>query len=196
MSDTHARLFVAVDPPAEVAERLVAWARSLTRAEPGRAGGGGARLPSPESLHLTLRFLGERPFTEIEPVAAAIERVAEEACACELELGAPLWLPARRPRALAVAAHEPSGALARLQLALLDALWSEQGDGDRPGRRFRPHITLARLRGGVPAGVWAALPPTPALRFWARQAVLYRSRLQPSGARYEALASADLGTIA
>ena len=36
------------------------------------------------------------------------------------------------------------------------------------------------------------LPPTPQLRFSAQAVVLYRSFLEPSGARYEALASCEL----
>lgn len=48
-------------------------------------------------------------------------------------------------------------------------------------------MTVARVRGGehVPRGV--VLPPVPSLVFDGAAVTLYRSRLQPGGARYEPL---------
>ncbi|MHB8531946.1 MAG: 2'-5' RNA ligase family protein [Solirubrobacteraceae bacterium] len=113
MPEGHgARLFFAVEVPGDVRRELAAWARRSAR---------GARMLDPKSLHLTLLFLGSRPFDQIDRLAAALARVAagEQASVCELSLGAPVWLPPRRPRALAVEVHDPSGALAQLQAALV-----------------------------------------------------------------------------
>ena len=56
-------------------------------------------------------------------------------------------------------------------------------------RPFRPHVTIARLRPRVRPPRGAALAVEP-LEFEGKAVTLYVSRLHPSGARYEALASA------
>ncbi len=179
-----ARLFAALDPPTEVGEELLRWARGALRA----GGERGPRLLAPASLHITLMFLGERPFEEVEALAEALGAAAERGSACELWTGAPVWLPPRRPRALAVEVHEQEGDLAALQRDLAGALCEVAGL--QPPRRFRAHLTVARARSGAHAD--DLLPPTPALRFPAEEVVLYRSYLEPRGARYERLAAAPL----
>ncbi len=186
----RARLFAAVDPPPEVAAALSRWARTAARA----GAGGGASEPAPRildpaSLHVTLIFLGERPTGEVDALAEALGEAAARARPCELETGAPLWLPPRRPRALAVEVHDPSGELSALQGALAGSLCAITGE--QPPRRFRAHVTVARSRGAPRSQ--PPLPATPPLRFEVREAVLYRSRLDPAGARYEPLAAAALG---
>jgi len=178
-----ARLFAALDPPADVAEELLRWARGALR----EAGERDARLLRAESMHVTLMFLGERPFEEIDGLCAALARSAERAPACAMETGAPVWLPPRRPRALAVEVRDLDGALSALQRELAAGLCAVCG---LPvPRRFRAHLTLARTRS---APVGHELAPTPALRFTAGEVVLYRSHLEPQAARYEALAAAPL----
>jgi len=193
----RARLFVAIDPPRKVREELLSWARgALTRLHSQRARNGAAdvRVLEPEALHVTLCFLGSRPVEEIDAIGAVLERCA--AHVGELSLGAPLWLPPRRPRALAVELHDAEGGLARLQGSLREAL-VQATDWEAERRRFRAHITVARLRGrgggrrSTPADP-LALPATPPLRFVPESVVLYRSWLSPAGASYEALACTDL----
>ena len=195
-----ARLFAAIDPPARVREALCAWARGALG--PGQGRGGGARRPlrllAPELLHLTICFLGARPVEEIEPILDSLE-----ACATpvgELSVGAPLWLPPRRPHALAVELHDPLEELARLHDAVRETIaaatsWEPDGAAGQahpPRRRsFRPHITLARMREGA-APRARELPPTPQLSFTPEQLILYRSWLMPEGAEYEALGHATL----
>jgi 2'-5' RNA ligase len=65
-------------------------------------------------------------------------------------------------------------------------------DTIRRHRRFRPHITVARMRDGA-APRERALPPTPSLSFVPSELVLYRSWLSPDGASYEPLASFTIG---
>jgi RNA 2',3'-cyclic 3'-phosphodiesterase len=208
-----ARLFVAVDPPAEVREELLAWARrALTRTSRGRSprAHGDARVLEPEALHLTLCFLGSRPVSEIETIADALENCATSVG--ELALGAPLWLPPRHPRVLAVEVHDRDGGLERLHGAVCGAL-ADATDWQPERRRFKAHITVARVRGarrergrrrprrGEGASASApervsepSLPATPQMRFTPAAVVLYRSFLSRSGASYEALASCELLT--
>ncbi len=219
--DAEARLFVALDLPAELRGRLLGWAR--TAAASVRAGAAsatdapamafrGGRFPSrrrqarplatnqlrlldPDALHVTLCFLGNRPVGEIEALGEVLAATCAEAPPVgELSFGAPLWLPPRHPRALAVELHDTTGrALEALHGALAAGCDLESADALGSGRamkarrrRFRPHVTVARMRPSE-APRERALPPTPALSFTPGSVTLYRSWLTPSGAVYEGL---------
>jgi 2'-5' RNA ligase len=175
------RLFIAAEPPQPVRDQLAHWGRGAI----GR-GSAARRLP-PESLHLTLCFLGEQPPSTIAEIAAALGSMVEAVAALEaLNLGAPAWLPPRRPRVLAIGIGDPSGALHALQEALVSDLAAIL-DWKPPRERFRPHITVARMRpGSMHPG---ELPPTPPLTFRPTGVTLFRSELDPAGARYTPLAS-------
>jgi 2'-5' RNA ligase len=200
-----ARLFVAVDVPAEGREAIAAWGKEAVRAAAAATEARtlpGLRVIDADSVHLTLCFLGSRPVGEIEAAAAVLPGCA--AHACELRLGAPVWLPRRRPRALAVAvSDDPPGELERLHGQLRDALTAATG-WEPERRRFRAHITSVRVRGGsrrrrdgrggLDAAVLTAvaLPATPRVSLLPETLTLYRSVLAPAGARYEALESCRL----
>lgn len=198
-----ARLFVAVDPPPYVCEQLAAWARTALR-ETSRGPGAQARVLDAELLHITLCFLGNRPTEEIGPLAALLAQC--RGAAGELSVGAPLWLPPRSPRALAVELHDEQDQLVSLQRSVVAAYGEAPAEGNPDDaaarharvakhRRFRPHVTVARLRSGQDRrskgshGGEPALPPTPALSFVPNELILYRSWLSPEGASYEPLAS-------
>jgi 2'-5' RNA ligase len=88
---------------------------------------------------------------------------------------------------LTVEVADPEGALTALQFGLVAAL--EDAIAFRPERRrFLPHVTVARVRSGhrAPPRLELAPPGGPAV-FAADALTLFRSRLSPSGARYEAL---------
>jgi len=175
-----ARLFAAAELAPELALRLAGWARQVAgELGPGRAGAG-LRVLEPGSLHLTLCFLGSRPAEQIEELVSALAEACEGAPELELSIGAPIWLPPRRPGSLAVEVHDPSGELRDLQEKLERAL-----TGAGPARRYRPHVTVARLRAGAARPARIVLAPTPAVRFTARRVALVRSWLEPHGARYE-----------
>ncbi len=171
------RLFAALLPPPECTEALAGWARSEL-AGPGR------RLLAPDMMHLTMSFLGERPVPELATLTAALAEI--DAKAPELGLGAPVFLPPRQPRTVAVEVTDDSGSLAELQRRTADAL-EAASSWQPPKRRFRPHITVARLRrDSVVEGVPGATPP---LTFRPVALELLRSHLLPEGAVYEALAT-------
>jgi 2'-5' RNA ligase len=193
-----ARLFVAVDPPPDVCEQLTVWAKVAVRSLGLRRGASSpVRVLDPELLHVTLCFLGERPLAQIATLDEALA-----ACAApvgELQIGAPVWLPPRRPRTLGVEVRDgedgdPAESLGALHEGLLDALAKACGF-KRERRRFRAHVTLARMKGDRGRGYGierAPLPPTPPLSFTPGALVLYRSWLSPAGASYEALARRTL----
>jgi len=189
----RARLFVALSLPEVVTAELARWARAAT------ATAGGIRRLAPQSMHITLCFLGEQSLGDVEELAALLSAAAVPVAAIgQLTLGAPLWLPPRRPRALAVAVGDPDGGLGRLRALLAREIAATVGW--KPGReRFRSHVTVARMRPLVASRGQAGrsarraagdveLAPTPQLAFVADTVVLLRSHLEPDGARYEALA--------
>lgn len=154
------------------------------------------RLLDADMLHVTLLFLGNRPVLEIESVVTQLG--ACRASAGKLSVGAPLWLPPRRPRTLAVELHDEQGLLGEARESVVAALGAQDEQRSvaaarRPTqhRHFRPHITVARMRSHTPLRE-RALPPTPALSFQPAELILYRSWLSPEGASYEALASYSL----
>lgn len=177
------RLFVALDLPDSARRALLEWRSSQSGVER-------LRLTRPEALHATLCFLGWRSAREAEPIGAAVARSVEGTHAFELALGDALWLPARRPRVLAVAVEDPSGALRRMQGAISEKL--SAGGWYKPEKRpYLAHVTVAR----VPARerVRATELPSPRrLEFSPAAVTLYRSRLERSGARYEPLVSVEL----
>jgi 2'-5' RNA ligase len=139
------------------------------------------------NCHITLAFIGEAGEADEAAIGDAL-RFAD-APVTGLSLGAPFWLPRRRPRALALDVHDSHGELeachSRLAAALAETV------GWQPERRFRPHLTAVRLGRGVDPGS-QALPVSPQIAFSGESVTLYRSLLLPEGARYEALSRVEL----
>jgi RNA 2',3'-cyclic 3'-phosphodiesterase len=202
------RLFIAVDLPAPVAAELAGWGRralepGAVRSPDGTRGGralgrapsDGIRRVDAGSLHITLCFLGDQSLALVDEIADVVRgAVASLALSGfwidRLGIGAPVWLPPRRPRALALEVRDESGGL----LALYEDL--RRGLGEAIGwepqrRRLRPHITVARLRSWAPPP--ALSEPTPALVFEPEAITVYRSRLEPDGASYQPLTRVGLG---
>jgi len=183
------RLFIALDLPDAIRARIGAWGTEVLT-DP-------ALRPVPaENLHITLAFLGHRPEQDVGPLAQAIaESVAP---APLIELRDPVARPPRgRPRLFALPALSPGAE--QIQAQLSEMLVSERLY--EPERRpFWPHVTVARVRAGKhgsrrpievekPRG---KLPSEFSEPFHGIRVVLYRSELQPSGARYVPLAQVKL----
>lgn len=170
-------MFVSLDPPPEARRAAAEWGQTVAREIPG------LRPIGPDAIHLTLAFLGNMPDDRIAHLVKAIEEVARPVPA--LETAGSVWLPKRRPRALALELDGRTGILGALREDLVRELGRETGWGpDRAG--FLPHLTVARtgrsfrLAGADPGAA-------PALRFEPCSITLFRSLLEPSGARYEPL---------
>jgi 2'-5' RNA ligase len=182
------RLFLAAELPGSV-RRSVSDVQARLRDELK-----GWRWVRPEGIHLTLRFLGEVDDRLDERAREAWRDVARACSPFRLRVTGVGRFPDRgRPRVLWVGLEEigPGEGLARL---VDDLERNARAHGWQPENRpFRPHLTLARgLRGAKPDE-----PPdgarVPAAEGWVRRVVLFRSRLDRSGARYTALASFPLG---
>lgn len=142
------RLFVAIHPDAATEAWLAAEQRRVRHAlgAPERD----LRWVDPASIHVTLAFLGELP--EAAPVAEALAPCRFDPI--ELSVGGLGFFPnARRPNVLWTGVKDPSGALARLQAAIVQALTPLV---EPEHRRFEPHLTLARVRPHARLGSKAA----------------------------------------
>jgi 2'-5' RNA ligase len=185
LGSPRARLFVALELPQAVLAGTAAWARDVfgSVAE--------LRLVRPESLHVTLVFLGYRPERDIERIAEIA--LAGGKHAFELIPEAVVPVPPKRPRLYALDLADAGEALGSWQEGLSRRL--EAARMYEPEQRpFWPHVTLARLKRGAKPPRGLVLPElSPDLRapFRAGRVTLFRSRLKPGGAVYEPLAGVD-----
>jgi RNA 2',3'-cyclic 3'-phosphodiesterase len=125
------RLFTGVEIPADIGQSLAML----------RGGLPGARWITPENYHLTLRFIGDVDDVIAHEVASLLGRIKRDAF--ELYFEGLTSFGGRKPRAV-VATVSP-------KQALLDAQAEQerlmQRIGLEPeGRKYTPHVTLARLR--------------------------------------------------
>jgi 2'-5' RNA ligase len=183
----RARLFVALDLPAPVRAGIGAWGeRELV--DP-------AMRRTPEvSLHVTFAFLGNRDEAEVEP-AAAVVRASGGAAAPLMQLQQPVQRPPRG-RARIFALPVISAGAEQMQAEVSERL-VEAGLYRPEKRPFWPHVTVARVRseGKKPVAVErppGALPEALTEPFYGVRVTLYRSQLQPTGARYVPLAQVKL----
>jgi len=182
------RLFVALDLPGWICDGLANWGREAL-ADPA------LRPVRRESLHITLAFLGLRPEGDVERIAAAVEECAGPAPL--IELGGPAARPPRRPRLFALPAVSPGAETMQEQLSELLAVEGFYRPEKRP---FWPHVTVARVRPEgrgsrrpAPVEAWPKeFPPSLSEAFYGIRLTLYRSELQPEGARYAPLAQVEL----
>jgi 2'-5' RNA ligase len=189
LKSPRARMFVALDLPQKVREEIGAWGREALN-DPA------LRPVAPEFLHVTLAFLGYRPERDAERVAAAIEECV--APAPLVQLLDPVAKPTLRQARL-FALPAPSAGAEQIQAQLSELLAGEALYA--PERRdFWPHVTVARVR---PEGRGSrrpmavdrppgALPEALSEPFYGVRLTLYRSVLQPQGARYVPMAQVKL----
>lgn len=168
------RLFLGLPIPPELAQALARRTQTIELPK-------GRRIP-PESLHLTLVFLGE----VAEPALPPIQRELSELNFAPF----PLKLTSLNtfPRAgVLVAEVKPARPLLHLQVSVAAAM-ARCGftPEDRP---YHPHITLARFRGTLRLSQsQRALPLSLQRSFTADTVNLYRSNMTPTGSHYEILA--------
>jgi 2'-5' RNA ligase len=161
------RLFLALRLPDDWLDAIVAW-------QLGAFAGTTARLVPREHLHVTLVFLGSTPAAELPAVIARLERAARP-----VELRPRAY---RETRSVAMLTFEDVGGHGG---AFADAAGRDEG------RPWLPHVTVARfrdrprLREEFPDTIRThVLVPS--------DGAAYLSRLRPTGAEYEVLASVRL----
>ncbi|EKP93942.1 RNA 2',3'-cyclic phosphodiesterase [Thermaerobacter subterraneus] len=193
--EDHWRLFIAVPVTGPVAGALQAWMAAARRQRPG------LKWVRPGDLHITLRFLGNRPVASIPSLVAAGARAAREAAPLDVAVRGVGGFPAAgRARTLWAGVGEGAAALAALAASLETQLLAVAPDLDPVQQPFQAHITLARVRGGwIDLDRWphaAAVRQQDWGRLPVRAMVLFRSQLHPGGPVYTPLHRWPLGEAA
>jgi 2'-5' RNA ligase len=189
------RIFVALDLEAGIRERIQKFIEEAQPLAPR------ARWVRAESLHVTLKFIGEKPDALVKEIEQTLASVRAEGFEFRLS-GAGFFPTPRAARVfwIGIDAGELLPALARaVEDALLPLGIAKQE------RAFSPHLTLARAGGGSGSPGWrrgdkvnrqfARLqdflekrsPPDFGASS-AREFFLYRSQLSPAGSRYTKIA--------
>ena len=181
------RCFVAVELPDPARAAVIRYLREL------RPTVSGVAWTRPESLHLTLAFLGDVPVPVIPDLrlrlATALAR-SERFAARVVGVGA--FPSLVRPQVLWVGVEAPAvGGLAAAVRGACIAAGLPHDD-----RRFRPHVTIGRVRTRRVGSDLALLARDGERDFGTAEierVVLYRSQLGAGGARHSPLATFPLG---
>ena len=184
------RLFVALNLPREERRAIRAATEQL------RASNLPVRWTPEDSLHLTLKFLGEVPLGALESVETAVSEAAgrNEAVVVELD-GVGAFPTLERPRVIWMGASGGKGLLS-IHRATEEHLAPRGFEPE--GRPFHPHVTLGRVKkhartGDTKSLVGLAETVTHAGRVGIGTVDVMRSHLTSSGARYEVLTRCPLG---
>jgi RNA 2',3'-cyclic 3'-phosphodiesterase len=166
------RLFTGLEIPPEVSQSLATL----------RGGLPGARWIDPENYHVTLRFIGDVDDLVAHEVASMLGRVRRQPF--ELRVEDLKSFGGRKPRAV-VATIGPSQAVMELQ-AEHERLMQRVGL-EPEGRKYIPHVTLARLRESSSrqvADYLAVRAPFRSPPFQVGRFVLFSSRASIGGGPY------------
>ncbi len=193
------RLFVALDIDDSIREKITRFLDGVREFAPD------ARWVRPESLHVTLKFIGERAEEEVGRIKAALSAV--EANRVEMEIRGYGFFPsARAPRVFWIGIESDSR-LPVLSAKVQDALATM--DIAKDEHAFNAHLTLARSAGGSGAPhrrkgdrpnlnfrlLQEKLVSWPGPEFGKMTAdrfFLYQSQLSPRGSKYTKLAAFSL----
>jgi len=193
MGDTKPiRAFLAIELPRDIHDLIEGVRERLRPALQG------IRWTRAEGMHLTVKFLGDLLPDDVTRVSEVVERNTGGVAPMKLTLDAPGVFPGlNRPRVLWIGVGGETGRLEALQAAIEGDLERECGfPGEK--RSFTAHLTLgrARSRGGIISGT-ENLPgmvgDLSANRFDARELILFRSELRPTGPVYTKLARFPFG---
>ncbi len=185
------RIFIALDIDDSIRERINRFTEGVRGFDPE------ARWVRPDSLHITLKFIGEKPPEALEQIKNALHTI--EMGSMEIAFRGYGFFPtAKWPRVFWV------GIEAVPQLASLAAAVDKVMLGlgiPREEHAFSPHLTLARGTTGSSSPRWqkgdraksnfrqlqeklAAMPQPEFGTMTAREFFLYQSQLSPGGSRY------------
>ena len=193
------RAFVALEVPPRVLGALREAQEELKRRAMARGIEQEVRWVDPKGIHLTLKFLGGVPATQLPAIEAALRAGLAGQTPFSLTLGeAGVFPRLAAPRVLWIGV---GGALPilqavqqRVEAALVPLGYPAEA------RPFAPHLTLGRVRETVGAerrrtlgGIITAPLGIPAPQWEVHEVSLMRSELRPGGARYSRLATFILG---
>ena len=188
------RIFIGIDLDDEIRAKIARFLDGVRGFAPD------ARWVQPESLHITLKFIGEQKSEQVDAFSDRLRQV--EGSAIEIRIGGHGFFPtAKAPRVFWIGI-QAGPTLAELATSI-DAGVAELGI-PREDRPFSPHLTLARGGGGSGSPKWrkgdgpnsafavlekrlAAMGELDFGTMTAREFTLYQSQLSPKGSKYTKL---------
>jgi 2'-5' RNA ligase len=172
------RAFIALELPPAARAATAALMDSL------RPSLRGLRFLAPETLHLTLRFLGDTTEPQVEDLRPRLDAAAAACSSAEVKIAGLGTFPGGgSPRVLWLGVEMPPSLLA-LQRACEQA--AAAAGFPRETKPFRSHLTLGRWRDRV------RRPELPAADLGAvglEYLVLFKSELRPAGAVHTPVAT-------
>ncbi|HTW32936.1 MAG TPA: RNA 2',3'-cyclic phosphodiesterase [Candidatus Sulfotelmatobacter sp.] len=188
------RLFIALDIDDAIRGRISRFVEGVQGFAPE------ARWMKPESLHVTLKFIGEQPEALVDRIKTALQDISPGAI--ELHFRGSGFFPTANSARVFWIGIDADSSLPQLASMIDEKMASL--DIPKEDRAFSPHLTLARGGGsGAPRRhtgdrpnrtfqhlqeKLAALPPPEFGTMSAREFFLYRSQLSPKGSTYTKLA--------
>lgn len=187
------RLFVAIELPDYAKEELGKLQEKLLK-----AGLDGLKWVSPDSLHITLKFLGYTELVKVEAISEKLDFLSRQFNPFDIGFkGLGVFPALSRAQVLWVGL---TGELGRLQMLAGEVEESMIKLGFQPEkRRFTPHLTLARARQQITpdvqrsiASVVSSMSFSPSVLVRVASISLMSSQLSYGGATYSRLHSARL----
>jgi RNA 2',3'-cyclic 3'-phosphodiesterase len=190
------RLFVALDIDDSIRDKISRFMEDLCGFAPE------ARWVRPESLHVTLKFIGEKPPEVVDQIKSSLNTIHVDSFEINIR-GYGFFPTTRAPRVFWIGVESDSrlsdlAAKADEKLSMLDI--------PKDDHAFNPHLTLARGAGGSGSPRWRkedrpnqnfqrlqekiATHSQPEFgKITAREFFLYQSQLSPRGSKYTKLAA-------
>lgn len=182
------RSFICIEIPEEILFRLKNVQDHL------KPHSRGVRWVRSEGIHLTLKFLGDVAERRLPDIARAVQLAAQNIKPFDISLnGFGAFPDFRRPRIFWIGIQENAGMLVRLQRRIEEELEKEGFQAEK--RPFTPHLTLGRVKSNDNIGAVSRILSAENIgvaEFRAREIVIKKSELQPSGALYTSLYNIEL----
>ena len=140
MEDAAHRLFVAIDAPPAVAGSLATLASPVP----------GFKWSRPETLHLTLRFIGDTPGDAVESLARGLRAIKCGVFVLTIG-GVGVFPPRGAPQVVWAGIEHAHPRLHQLRQRVDDSILAAGLSPDM--RSFHPHFTLARCGSAKPGAV-------------------------------------------
>jgi 2'-5' RNA ligase len=188
------RIFIGIDLTSEIREKISRFLEGVSPFAPE------ARWVSADSLHVTLKFIGEQKPEQVEVITGRLKAIPSPPFDIHLA-GYGFFPTPKAPRVFWIGISAPP-VLPELA-SKIDAAAFELGI-PREDRAFSPHLTLARAGGRSGSPRWrkgdgpntifsvlekrlTGIPPLDFGTMTTREFYLYQSQLSPKGSKYTKL---------